>query len=220
MSNGPWTDEENDLIVADCFCKAEYGGGSDRPRVVGKDAALRAPQFLGLFGDQRPGIEAGGGEERDPLVVPGLVARVLPIADHEHPAVDVEIGPFDAADLVEPHGRGHRELDGPRHRQGQAFVVIEATEEAVQLIDGRATIPLCAFADQPETLERDACQIDGYWRDIEAVYSRRMGDDHLDHADVDPESDRTRTLLRAHLAVVDQPRTGRGARSSPCPDRA
>lgn len=31
-----------------------------------------------------------------------------------------------------------------------------------------------------------------------------MGDDHLDHADVDPESDRARTLFGAHLAVVDQ----------------
>ena len=162
------------------------------------------PEFLGLFGDQRPGIEPRGGEEWDPLVVPGLVARVLPIADYEHPAVDVEIGPFDAADFVAPHGRGHRELHDPRHRQGQAFVVIEATEEAVQLIDGRATIPLFAFADQPETLERDARQINEFRRNVEPVHGCRMGDDHLDHADIDAEGHRTGALISAHLAVVDQ----------------
>jgi len=68
----------------------------------------------------------------------------------------------------------------------------------------RPPLPLRALADQTETLERDARQIDGFRRDVEAVHSRRMGDDHLDHADVDPESDRTGALLRAHLAVVDE----------------
>lgn len=67
-----------------------------------------------------------------------------------------------------------------------------------------ATIPLCAFADQPETLERDARQIDGFRRDIEPVHGCRVGDDHLDHSDIDPERHRARALLRPHLAVVDQ----------------
>lgn len=31
-----------------------------------------------------------------------------------------------------------------------------------------------------------------------------MGDDHLHHADVDPDGDRPRALICAHLAVVDQ----------------
>ena len=178
-------------------------GCTDRFRVIGKDPSVGFIQMLGLFSDQRPGIEAGGREKGDPLVVAGLVAWVFSVADHEHSAVDVEIGPFDAANFVEPHGRGHRELRDACHRQGQAFVVIEATEEAVQLVRGRATIPLCALADQAETLERDARQIDGFRRDVQAVHSRRMGDDHLDHADVDPERHRARTLLRTHLAVVD-----------------
>ena len=82
------------------------------------------------------------------------------------PAVDVEIGPFDAADLVQPHGRGHRELHDPRHRQGQAFGVIEAAKEAVQLVRGRATIPLCALADESKPLECDARQINGFRRNV------------------------------------------------------
>ena len=179
-------------------------GRSDRFRVVGKYPASCVPELLGLFGDQRPGIEPRGGEEWDPLVVPGLVARVLPIADHEHPAVDIEIGPCDAADLIEPHRRGHRELHDPCHRQGQAFVVIEATEEAVQLVRGGAAVPLGAFADEAEPLERDTRQINGFGRNVEPVHGCRMGDDHLDHADIDAEGHRTGTLLGAHLAVVDQ----------------
>ncbi len=80
-------------------------------------------------------------------------------------------------------------------------------------------IPLRALADQSQPLQRDTRQIAGFRRYVEPANSRRMGDDHLDHADVDPESDRTvrrsnrstgpiyktrLTLLRTHLAVVDQ----------------
>jgi hypothetical protein len=32
----------------------------------------------------------------------------------------------------------------------------------------------------------------------------RVGEDHLDHAHIDPEGHRTRALVCAHLAVVDQ----------------
>lgn len=140
----------------------------------------------------------------NPLVVPGLVARILPVADHEHAAVDIEIAPFDPAVLVEPHGRGDRELHDPRHRCCQAFVVIEATEQAVQLVRAGALIELCPLADKAMPFQCDMRQIDRLWRDAEAVHRRRMGDDHFDHADVDTECHRTRTLLRTHLAVVDQ----------------
>ncbi|MEL6799201.1 MAG: hypothetical protein AAFO80_04940 [Pseudomonadota bacterium] len=92
----------------------------------------------------------------------------------------------------------------PRHRCRQAFVVIEATEEAVQLIRGGAAVPLSAFADQAETFERHARQIDGFRRDVEPVHSRRMGDDHLDYAGIDAEGHRTGALIGAHLAVGDQ----------------
>jgi hypothetical protein len=49
---------------------------------VGEDAA-RAAAEPPLFGQQRPGIQAGGVEKRQLLVVAGLVARVLAVA-HEH----------------------------------------------------------------------------------------------------------------------------------------
>lgn len=126
------------------------------------------PQLLGLFRDQRPAVEACGGEVRDPLVIHGLVTRALPVADQEHATVDVEIGPFDAADLVAPQRGGDGELDDPHHGQGQAFVVIAAAEEAGQFSRRRATVALDALVDQTEALERDPCQIDGFGRDVEA----------------------------------------------------
>lgn len=76
--------------------------------------------------------------------------------------------------------------------------VIEAAEQTARLVRGGATIPLRALADQTETLVREARQIDGLGRDIETMDSRRMGDDHLDHADIDPESYRTDALIGAH----------------------
>ena len=41
-------------------------------------------------------------------------------------------------------------------------------------------------------------------RDAKPVRSRRMGIDHLDHPDVDPERHPARALLGAHLALIDQ----------------
>ncbi len=134
-----------------------------------------------------------------PLVVTSLVARVLPIADQERAAVDIEIDPFDAADLVEPHGRSLCELHDPRHRRRQALIVIVAAEQAVQLVCTKTPIPLRALANQTQPLERDTRQIDGFWRDVEAVHGRRMGDDHLDHADVDPE--RYQTVRRSNRST-------------------
>ena len=53
-----------------------------------------------------------------------------------------------------PHGRGYSELDDPCHRQGQAFVVVEAAEEAVQLVRAWAAVPICALAEKAKPLER------------------------------------------------------------------
>ena len=62
---------------------------ADRSGVVGEDWTLRLSERLGLRHDEGPDIKSGGGEERDPLVVASLVARVLAVADQEYPAVDV-----------------------------------------------------------------------------------------------------------------------------------
>ena len=53
-------------------------------------------------------------------------------------------------------------------------------------------------------LERDARQIDGFRRDFEPVHGGCMCDDHLDHANADPEDHLTLALLGARLAGVDQ----------------
>lgn len=110
---------------------------------------------------------------------------------------------FHAANLVEPHGRGRRELHDPCHWQRQAFVVIEAAEEAVQLIFVGSAIPLGALSDQPEPLERNTSQINGFGGYVETMDSGGMGDDHFGHADINAKRHRSRTLLRAHLAIID-----------------
>lgn len=86
----------------------------------------------------------------------------------------------------------------------RAFRSDQQLVSGVQLIDGGATIPLCALADQAETFQRHARKIDGFRRNVEPVHGCRMSDDRLDHADIDPEGHRFGALVCTHLAVVDQ----------------
>ena len=55
------------LDVSICASAAERR--ADGFRVVGEDRILRVSEMLSLRHDEGPGIEPGGGEERDPLVV-------------------------------------------------------------------------------------------------------------------------------------------------------
>lgn len=119
-------------------------------------------KMFGLRHDEGPGIETGGGEERDPLVVAGLVARVLAVSDQEHPAVYVEVAPVRAADLVQPHRGGDGELHDPRHGHRQARIRVKAAEEAAQFSGRRASVTLDTLADETKPLQRYAGPIDAF----------------------------------------------------------
>ena len=99
------------------LCAGAPEGCSDGSRIIGEDPALGAPKLLGLRRNQRPGVEPRGGKQRDALIISGLVARVFPVADQKHAAIEVEIRSFDPANLVEPHRRGHCKLHDPCHWQ-------------------------------------------------------------------------------------------------------
>jgi len=47
-------------------------------------------------------------------------------------------------------------------------------------------------------------EIDRFWRDVETTDRGRMGDDHLDDADIDAEGDWARILTRARLVVLNE----------------
>lgn len=136
--------------------------GPDGTRVVGEDWTFRLSEMLGLRQHQGPGIEPGGGEERDPLVVAGLVPRVLAVTDQEHPAVYVEVAPLGPTYLIQPQRGGDGELDDARHRHRQACIFVKATKEAVQFSRRRAPVALHALADQTKTLQRNASEINAF----------------------------------------------------------
>jgi len=94
-----------------------------------------------------------------------------------------------------------------------------AGEDSVKRSRAVASIPLCALADEAKAFQRNTRQIDGLRGDVETMDRGRMGDDHLDNVDVDPEGYRSGASLGPHLVVVDQ-FADRGGRSSPSPDRA
>lgn len=125
---------------------------ADRFGIVGEDLTLRPSEILGLRHDEGPGIKSGGGEERDPLVVAGLVARVLAVSDQEHPAVDVEVAPVGAADLVQPHRGSDGELHDARHGHRQTRILVKAAEEAAEFSRRRASVALDTLADETKPL--------------------------------------------------------------------
>ena len=136
--------------------------GADRLRVVGEDRTLRLSEILGLRHHEGPGIEPGGGKERDPLVVTGLVARVLAVSDQKHLAVYIEVAPVGAADLVQPHRGSDGELHDACHGHRQARVLVKAVEEAAQFCRRRASVALDTRADETKPLQRNASQIDAF----------------------------------------------------------
>lgn len=79
-----------------------------------------------------------------------------------------------------------------------------AGEDSVKRSRAVASIPLCALADEAKAFQRNTRQIDGLRGDVETMDRGRMGDDHLDNVDVDPEGYRSGASLGPHLAVVDQ----------------
>lgn len=91
-------------------------GDANRSRVIWEYLALKLPQMLALRHDQGPGVETRGIKQWNALVISGLVSRVLAIPDKEHLAFDIQIAPFNTADLIEAHGRGYCELHNPCHR--------------------------------------------------------------------------------------------------------
>ncbi len=172
--------------------------------VVGEDRTLRLSEKLGLRHDEGPGIEPGGGEERDPLVVAGLVARVLAVPDHEHPAVYVEIAPVGAADLVQPHRGSDGELHDARHGHRQARILVKAAEEAAEFSCRRASVALDTLADQTKPLQRHSGQIDAFNANLQPVDGSGMSQDHLDDADVDAGRYRPGALTCTLAAILDQ----------------
>lgn len=138
------------------------------PGVVGKGAlALAAERFL--FLQQGPGVEPGGVEQGDLLVIAGLVARVLAIAHHHRAADDVDIFPENPADLLLPHRRRDGELDDAAHGNELPRVGVEIGDDPVEFVDGGPPVALAALADQAEALQGDARQIDRLRRDLNAV---------------------------------------------------
>jgi hypothetical protein len=187
---------------------------ADRTALVGEDAA-RAAAEPPLFGQQRPGVQAGGVEKRQLLVVAGLVARVLAVA-HEHgPVLLVDILPRDAADLVLAHGRGDRETHDAGERDDLARVGVEVGVESVELRLGRATVALPPAPDEAEALQGRAGEVHRLGRDGHPMYSGRMGQDRLHVAKVHTDCDRAGALLRSIPAELDQTLAGDVAQRHP-----
>ena len=115
--------------------------GPDGARVLGDDATgvVRAPA---LRHQDLPGVIACKIDKGDTLVIPILVARVLPVTDSDGAAALVNIWPFDGADLRLAHGGCYGKGDKARHRRLLAGVAVEAGDALVELFLCRTAVSL------------------------------------------------------------------------------
>jgi hypothetical protein len=178
--------------------------GSYGARVVGKDGSRSLPDCARLRENQRPGIITRGREQRNALMVSGLIPRILSVADREHALIGPHVLPFHPANLVQAHGGRNCELDDPCHRDRQAEIGVELLEKLPKLIVCRSPIPLAPASDQTQPRQCHASKVDWLDEDIKPVNGSGMRQDKFDRPDIDAERDGTRASCSAGAAIVDQ----------------
>ena len=77
-------------------------------------------------------------------------------------------------------------------------------DHASQFVVRRPAIALIALADQAETLERDAGQIDRLDRDSQAMHGGGVGSEAFDDADIDADGHGAGALRARALAELDK----------------
>jgi hypothetical protein len=82
------------------------------------------------------------------LIVSALAPWILAISDEQHLSFRIEIGPFDATDLILAHRRCNSETDDPADRNLLSRVGVECRYKPVEFILRRSSVAFVALADQ------------------------------------------------------------------------
>jgi len=83
-------------------------------------------------------------------------------------------------------------------------ILVKATEEAAQFSRRRTAVALDALADQAKALQRHAGEIDIFDGNLQPMDGSRLGQDHLDDADIDAERHGPRAPVRTLAAILDE----------------
>lgn len=132
------------------------------------------------------------------------VARILPVADQNRLRCRIDIGPFDAADLLLAQGGRDREPDDASHGQRDAGIPVAVIEQGIDLGLRRATIAFGTLADETEAPQRDAREIDSFGRVGQAMHGGAVRDQRAQIAEVDAERHGPRAFGGALLPERDE----------------
>ena len=119
---------------------------ADRRIADRKDA--RIVGHLGLALDESPRFT----QQRHPLVVACLAARILAVAHENQTLVGIDVAPVQPADFAAPHRGGHREAHDVAEQL--AAFALKPVDDREQLVVGWPALALATAADQVQVLEQ------------------------------------------------------------------
>jgi hypothetical protein len=125
-------------------------GRTDRPGIVWKNSPEAVPSMIALRLDDHACVIPADIEEGNALIVSALATRVFAIPNEEHPAVGVEIRPFDATYLFLTHCCRNREPDDAAQRDLLSRIGLECGYEPVELVLCGAEISFGSLSDEAE----------------------------------------------------------------------
>lgn len=149
-------------------------GGANRFGMIGKASTTTAGQQF-LFEKELPGIDASQIEKWHLLVISFLLAWVLPVPDRDHAFGQIDVRPFDLADLLLSHGRRDCETDNPTHWDDHVGLGVEVVEQHVDFVFGRAPAAFVRPAHETKAGEGGAGQTNALGVHMNAEHGGGVG---------------------------------------------
>lgn len=184
---GGFVAEVMEVQVFDAECLACSLKRRSRRLGIVRKAAWTIEAQGALVLQQLPGVETGGGEQGNALVVAVFLAGILAIRDEDRARALIQGVPLDAEDLINAHGGRDRELDHPRHRHRVAVIGVEVRVQLGELLLGRPALAFRRAGDEPQPPQGNARQVYGFGVDRDAVHGRGMRQDRADEGNIDRE---------------------------------
>ena len=131
------------------------------------------------------------------------MARVFPVSDGDGALALINVRPADAADFFDPHRGRHREAGHASGGNALAGIAIEKGGEVIQLVLGRASVPLGRFADEAKSGEGGARQFHLFGRGRNPMYRGSVSQNRIEEGEVDRERRGTGAAAGALAAIVD-----------------
>jgi len=160
-----------------------------------------------LLEEHLPSVETANIQHWNPLIIAILMARVLSVTHGDQPVSDIDILPLYFANLVFAHGGCYSETDYPGHWNHLSRLVLEISDQIIELLLGGTAVALSSLANQAKPRKRHTSEPNFFWLDLDTVNSSRVGEEGANKREVYRKRSRTSALLCSLFPVFDQRET-------------